>query len=71
MTNTPDADARLKQALEQLGQNEAAVAEAINEARADRSRDQPPISGDELLARIDALADQRSLDSQDAAILCH
>ena len=71
MTNTPDADARLKQALEQLGQNEAAVAEAINEARADRSRDQPPISGDELLARIDGLADQGSLDSQDAAILCH
>ena len=66
-----DADARLKQALEQLGQNEAAVAEAINEARADRSRDQPPLSGDELLAHIDQLAEQRSLDSQDAAILCH
>lgn len=67
----PDADARLKQALEQLEQNKAAVAEAINESRAERSRDQPPIGGDALLERIDALATQTSLDSQDAAILCH
>jgi hypothetical protein len=47
------------------------VAEAINEARAEHSRREPPITGPELLARIDELADQRSLDSQDAAILCH
>ena len=35
----PDADAKLKHALEQLEQNKAAVAEAINESRAERSRD--------------------------------
>ena len=67
----PDADARLRQALEQLEQNKAAVAEAINESRAERSRDQPPMSGDALLERIDELAARKSLDSQDAAILCH
>ena len=67
----PDADAKLKQALEQLEQNKAAVAEAINESRAERSRDQPPIGGDSLLKRIYELAAQTSLDSQDAAILCH
>ena len=67
----PDADAKLKQALEQLEQNKAAVAEAINESRAERIRDQPPIGGDALLKRIDELAAQTSLDSQDAAILCH
>jgi len=71
VTNAPDADANLKRALEQLNQNEAAVAEAINEARAERSRSEPPVTGSELLGRIDALAAQRTLDSQDAAILCH
>ncbi|MDB4651227.1 hypothetical protein OAE26_01445 [Synechococcus sp. AH-551-E05] len=70
-TNAPDADVNLKRALEQLGQNEAAVAEAINEARAERSRSEPPITGAALLERIDELATQRSLDGQDAAILCH
>ena len=71
MTSPADADANLKRALQQLGQNEAAVAEAINEARAENSRTEPPVTGPELLERIDALAAQRSLDSQDAAILCH
>ena len=66
-----DADANLKRALEQLNENEAAVAEAINEARAEHSRSEPPLTGSELLERIDDLAAQRSLDSQDAAILCH
>ena len=42
-----DADANLKRALEQLGQNEAAVAEAINEARAEHSRTEPPLTGAE------------------------
>ena len=63
-TNAPDADVNLKRALEQLGQNEAAVAEAINEARAERSRSEPPITGAALLERIDELATQRSLDGQ-------
>ena len=71
MTSQPDADANLRKALEQLNQNEAAVAEAINEARAERSRSEPPITGQALLERIDQLAQQRTLDSQDAAILCH
>ena len=71
MTSQPDADANLRKALEQLNQNEAAVAEAINEARAERSRSEPPIIGQALLERIDQLAQQRTLDSQDAAILCH
>ena len=71
MTSPADADANLKRALQQLGQNEAAVAEAINEARAEHSRTEPPVTGPELLERIDELAAQRSLDSQDAAILCH
>ena len=47
------------------------MAEAINEARAEHSRTEPPVTGPELLERIDDLAAQRSLDSQDAAILCH
>ena len=46
------------------------MAEAINEARAEHSRSDTGL-GPELLARIDELADQHSLDSQDAAILCH
>ena len=71
MTSQPDADANLRKALEQLNLNEAAVAEAINEARAERSRSEPPITGQALLERIDQLAQQRTLDSQDAAILCH
>ena len=71
MTSQPDADANLRKALEQLNQNEAAVAEAINEARAERSRSEPPIIGQALLERIDQLAQQRTLDSQDAAIFCH
>ena len=71
MTSQPDADANLRKALEQLNQNEAAVAEAINEARAERSRSEPPITGQALVERIDQLAQQRTLDSQDAAILCH
>ncbi|MCB4406518.1 hypothetical protein [Synechococcus sp. MU1642] len=65
------ADANLKRALEQLNENEAAVAEAINEARAEHARCEPPLTGPALLERIDQLASQRSLDSQDAAILCH
>ena len=71
MASPADADANLKRALEQLNENEAAVAEAINEARAEHARSEPPLTGAELLDRIDALAEQRSLDSQDAAILCH
>ena len=71
MASPADADANLKRALEQLNENEAAVAEAINEARAEHSRSEPPLTGPELLERIDDLAAQRSLDSQDAAILCH
>ena len=42
-----DADANLKRALEQLNENEAAVAEAINEARAEHSRTEPPLTGAE------------------------
>ncbi|MFL2505569.1 MAG: hypothetical protein ACJ0G7_00375 [Parasynechococcus sp.] len=38
MASPADPDVNLKRALEQLGQNEAAVAEAINEARAEQSR---------------------------------
>ena len=70
MSKSSDADATLKRALEQLEQNEAAVAEALNEARAERSRTEPPLTGSALLERIDALAQQKSLDSQDAALLC-
>ena len=70
VSTQPDADSNLKRALEQLEQNEAAVAEAINEARAERSRHAPPLSGQALLDRIDQLAEQRTLDSQDAALLC-
>ena len=71
MASPADADANLKRALEQLNENEAAVAEAINEARAEHARSDPPLTGQTLLERIDELAAQRSLDSQDAAILCH
>ena len=71
VTQKPDAEANLKRALEQLEQKEAAVAEALNEARAERSRTEPPLSGAALLAQIDQLADKKNLDSQDAAILCH
>ena len=70
MSKSSDADATLKRALEQLEQNEAAVAEALNEARAERSRTEPPLTGSALLERIDALAQQKALDSQDAALLC-
>ena len=70
MSKSSDADATLKRALEQLEQNEAAVAEALNEARAQRSRTEPPLTGSVLLGRIDALAQQKKLDSQDAALLC-
>ena len=70
MSKSSDADATLKRALEQLEQNEAAVAEALNEARAERSRTEPPLTGSALLERIDALAQQKTLDSQDAALLC-
>ena len=70
MSKSSDADATLKRALEQLEQNEAAVAEALNEARAERSRSEPPLTGSALLERIDALAQQKTLDSQDAALLC-
>ena len=66
-----DADANLKRALEQLNENEAAVTEAINEARAEHSRSEPPLLGPALLKRIDQLASKRSLDSQDASILSH
>ena len=71
MASPADADANLKRALEQLNENEAAVAEAINEARAEHARSEPPLTGPALLERIDELASQRSLDSQDAAILCN
>ena len=71
MASPADADANLKRALEQLNENEAAVAEAINEVRAEHARSEPPLTGADLLERIDALAVQRSHDSQDAAILCH
>ena len=71
MASPADADANLKRALEQLNENEAAVAEAINEARAEHARIESPLTGAALLERIDQLASQRSLDSQDAAILCH
>jgi len=71
LASPADADANLKRALEQLNENEAAVAEAINEARAEHARSEPPLTGADLLERIDALAVQRSHDSQDAAILCH
>ena len=70
MSKSSDADATLKRALEQLEQNEAAVAEAINEARAEHARSEPPLTGPALLERIDALAQQKTLDSQDAALLC-
>jgi len=70
VSKSSDADATLKRALEQLEQNEAAVAEALNEARAERSRTEPPLTGSALLERIDALAQQKTLDSQDAALLC-
>ena len=70
MSKSSDADATLKRALEQLEQNEAAVAEALNEARSERSRTEPPLTGSALLERIDALAQQKTLDSQDAALLC-
>ena len=70
MSKSSDADATLKRALEQLEQNEAAVAEALNEARAERSRTEPPLTVSALLERIDALAQQKTLDSQDAALLC-
>jgi len=70
VSKSSDADATLKRALEQLEQNEAAVAEALNEARAERSRTEPPLTGQALLERIDALAQQKTLDSQDAALLC-
>jgi len=70
VSKSSDADATLKRALEQLEQNKAAVAEALNEARAERSRTEPPLTGSALLERIDALAQQKALDSQDAALLC-
>ena len=70
MASPADADANLKRALEQLNENEAAVAEAINEARAEHARSKPPLAGAALQERIDQLVSQRSLDSQDAAILC-
>ena len=63
VTQKPDAEANLKRALEQLEQKEAAVAEALNEARAERSRTEPPLSGAALLAQIDQLADKKNLDS--------
>ena len=47
------------------------MAEAINGARAEHARSEPPLLGPALLKRIDQLASQRSLDGQDAAILCH
>jgi len=71
MTDQQDAEVNLKRALAQLEQNEAAVAEALNEARAERSRSEPPISGGALLAQIDQLAEQGTFDSQDAALACH
>ena len=71
MTQQPDPDTNLKRALEQLEEKEAAVAEALNEARAERARSEPPLTGEALLAQIDELAQQRKLDSQDAALVCH
>ena len=71
MSSPADADANIKRALEQLNENEAAVAEAINEARAEHARSEPPLLGSALLKRIDQLAIQRSLDSQDVALLYH
>ena len=47
-----DADANLKRALEQLNENEAAVAEAINEARAEHARSEPPLTGPALLLSL-------------------
>ena len=71
MTQQPDSETNLKRALEQLEEKEAAVAEALNEARAERARSEPPLTGEALLAQIDELAQQRKLDSQDAALVCH
>ena len=71
MSSPANADANLKRALEQLSENKADVAEAINEAPGKHARSEPPLLGHFLLKRIDQLASQRSLDSQDAAILCH
>ena len=51
MASPADADANLKRALEQLNENEAAVAEAINEARAEHARSDPPLTGSALLER--------------------
>mgnify|MGYP001261390224 CR=1 FL=1 len=53
MASPADADANLKRALEQLNENEAAVAEAINEARAEHARSEPPLTGQALQERID------------------
>ena len=44
MASPADADANLKRALEQLNENEAAVAEAVNEARAEHARSEPPLT---------------------------
>ena len=52
MASPADADANLKRALQQLNQNEAAVAEAINEACAEYARSEPPLAGSALLERI-------------------
>ena len=71
MTQQPDSETNLKRALEQLEEKEAAVAEALNEARAERARSEPPLTGEALLAQIDELAQQRKFDSQDAALVCH
>ena len=60
-----------KRPLKQLNQNEAAAAKAINEARAEHACSEPPLIGRALMESIDQLASQSSLDSQDAAILCH
>ena len=70
MNNQPDAGANLKRALETFEQNEDAVAEAMNEVRAERSRTPATVIGQALLNRIDKLAQQRSLDSQNAALRC-
>jgi len=55
VSSPADADANLKRALQQLNQNEAAVAEAINEARAEHARSEPPLLGAALLKRIGQL----------------
>ncbi len=55
MSSPADADANLKRALEQLNENEAAVAEAINEVRADLACSEPPLLGPALLKRIGQL----------------